>query len=376
MGSRRLGLAGRGLRPHHQLDRGRPQRQVLRRHPPEHRLEQIDGGRGIALVEGDLGQHQRGERIARGSVQQLLRLGDAALPAAQIGEPQDRQSAPGGPLGDQFLGRGGQLTLGLAPAPLPGQDGAVVGPAGAGDEVDPHPAAELLDLAAPLGSALVVACPLASVEQQATGPPRRDDLLELSRQRRGGGLVEAAHAVRDPALVDEPHALDGQREHLEPDHAETAAQLSCPGGELLGPRLVALDHRHVPHERIEPTVLRAGLEPFKEAGRALEPAVGDRALATQDEIVVAEPDREHRRTPQLPLAAAEPVGALPGLHAGGHVLDPPRGPAQALQRLDRLVRLELRLEDRPRLVPAPRASAASPSRTRSPQDAISAMDEQ
>ena len=47
-------------------------------------------------------------------------------------------------------------------------------------------------------------------------------------------------------------------------------------------------------------MLRAGLEPFQEAGRALEPTVGDRALATQDEVIVAEPDREHRRAPLSP----------------------------------------------------------------------------
>src|SRR4029453_11856694 len=116
-------------------------------------------------------------------------------------------------------------------------------------------------------------------------------------------------------------------------------------------RRVALDHGHVSPGRIEPTVLRAGLESVKEAGGTLEPAVGDRALAAQDEIVVAEPDGEHRRTLHVSLPPAEPVGALARLDAGGHVLDPPRSPTQALQRLHCLAPRELLLEDRPRLVP-------------------------
>ena len=253
----------------------------------------------------------------------------------------------------QVLGRLGELPLGLGPAPLPGQHRAVVRPAGAGDEVDPHPAAELLDLAAPLPGALVVAHPLARVEQQATGPPRGHDLLVLARQRRGGGLVEAAHAVRGLTFVHQRHALDGEREHLQRDHAEPAAQLARPDGELPCPRLIALRHRHVAQQRIEPAVLGTGLEPLEDAGRALEPAVGDRALAAKDQVIVGEPDRQHRRPPHVSLLAAEPVGALARLEAGGHVLDPPRGPAQALQRLDRLASLELSLEDRPRLIPRP-----------------------
>src|SRR4029453_3895391 len=150
-------------------------------------------------------------------------------------------------------------------------------------------------------------------------------------------------------------------------------------------RRVALDHGHVSPGRIEPTVLRAGLESVKEAGGTLEPAVGDRALAAQDEIVVAEPDGEHRRTLHVSLPPAEPVGALARLDAGGHVLDPPPSPAQppppppplpallappvsrASSSCSKIARASSH---------APRASAASPSRTRSPPDATSAIGEQ
>jgi hypothetical protein len=70
-------------------------------------------------------------------------------------------------------------------------------------------------------------------------------------------------------------------------------------------------------------------------------------LAAQDQVVVGDPEREHRRAPHVSLPAAEKEGALARLQAGGDVLDPPRGPAQPLQGVYRLVRLQLPLEDLP-----------------------------
>ena len=48
-------------------------------------------------------------------------------------------------------------------------------------------------------------------------------------------------------------------------------------------------------------MLGAGVEPVEDTGRALEPAVGDRALAAEDEMIVGEPEREHRRAPHVSL---------------------------------------------------------------------------
>jgi hypothetical protein len=228
-----------------------------------------------------------------------------------------------------------------------------VGSAGPCDEVDPHPVAELLDLAAPLPGALVVAHALARIEQQATGPPRGHDLLVLTRQRRRRGLVEAAHSGLGLTFGHERDALAGQREHLQRDHAEPAAEFPRPDAELSRPRLIALRHGHVAEQRVEPTVLRTELGPLEDSGRAPEPAAGDRAFAPKHHVIVGEPDRQHPGPPHLSLPAAKPVGALARREAGGHVLDPPRSPAQPLQRLDRLAKLELPLENRPRLFPVP-----------------------
>jgi hypothetical protein len=347
MSSGCLGVAGRDPRPHHDLERRRPQRPILHRHTPDDGLEQVNRRRGIALVEGELSHHHRRERVSRPLLEKILGLGEASLSAAQIGKSHDRQPAPGRPLESEALGRLGKRALGLGPAPVPGEHSAVMGPASEGDEVRSHPAAELLDLAAPLSRALVVAHSFASIQQEAERPAGRNDLLEFACQRRGCGFVEAAHSVHDLAFVHQRQALDREGEHLQRYDLEFAAELACPNCEYLRLCRIAVNGGDIAQERIEPAVLGAGLESFEDAGRALEPAIGNRTFAAQDEVVVGDPEREHRRAPHVSLPAAEKEGALARLQAGGDVLDPPRRPAQALQSVYRLVRLEFLLEDLP-----------------------------
>ena len=145
VGSRRGGLARRDLRPHHQLQGCRAEGLVLGRRTRERRLEQVTCGRGIP--------RSRASWPRTGGV--------SGLPGARGGTPPPRRRGPGSGA-DRPAGRSaapprwaarrrvpsrvGQLTLGLAPPALPGQDGAIVGPAGEGNGVRSHPAAELLDL--------------------------------------------------------------------------------------------------------------------------------------------------------------------------------------------------------------------------------------
>ncbi len=93
---------------------------------------------------------------------------------------------------------------------------------------------------------------------------------------------------------------------------------------------IAVDGGHVSQERVEPALLGARVETFEDAARALEPAVGDRALAAEDQVVVGDPECEHRRALHVSLPTAEPVRALARVDACGHVLDPPCSPAQPL----------------------------------------------
>ena len=141
------------------------------------------------------------------------------------------------------------------------------------------------------------------------------------------------------------------REHLEGNDVELLPELARLDRELLCFLQITVDGGYVSEQRIEPAVLGAGVQPVEDAGRALEPAVRDRALAAEDQVVVADPEREHRRAPQVTFPAAEAERTLSCLEAGRHVLDPPGGPAQPLEGVDRLARLELLLEDRPRLRP-------------------------
>jgi hypothetical protein len=348
--SGRIHGPGRHLRPHHHLDRRGAQGFVLHGNAPKHGLEQVDRGRGIPLVESELGQDHRCEWVTRRLLEELLRLAESSLPAAQVREPHDREASPRGSLESEAL-RLGERLLGLGPAALPREHCPVVRAAGDRHEIGVHAPAELRDLAAPLGGTLEVTHPLAGVEQEAKRPARRNDLFELAGERSGGGLVQAAHAVRDGAFVHERQSLDRHSEHLERHHAETSPQLACADRKLSRRSRVPVGDGHVPEQRIEPAVLGAVVEPLEDAGRSLEPAVGDRALTAEDQVVVSNPEREQCRAPPVSLTVAQAEGALARVDARRDVLDPPGGPAEPFQRIDRLVHLELLLEDCPCLCP-------------------------
>ena len=177
-------------------------------------------------------------------------------------------------------------------------------PAHAVDEADAHPPAERLHLAAPLRRAVVVTHALAGVDQVAAGPPGRGELLVLAAERGGGRLVEAAHAVVDPALVDEREPLGRQAEHLQVDDAQVGAQPPRPRAEPLGLGRVVAEHEVRP-ERRQPAVLRCRIEAAEDALGALEPPIGHRCGAVELEMVVADPQRHPRRAPEVSVRAVQ-----------------------------------------------------------------------
>ena len=209
------------------------------------------------------------------------------------------------------------------------EDGAVVGLADPGDEADVEAAAERLDLAAPLRGAAEVAHLLAGADQVAAGPARGAQVLVLAAERRGGGLVEAAHARGDLAVRDQRRALGRDREHLEVDRPEPPAELARLAGEPPRQRRVAAAERRVGLEDGEPAVLGDRVELLQQPCGPLRPAAGDGVLAAELEVVVAEPQREPGRAAQVAGLAVAAVGALAQVEAGLDVVDPPRGPAAA-----------------------------------------------
>ena len=74
-----------------------------------------------------------------------------------------------------------------------------------------------------------VAGALAGVDEVAAGAAHRVRVVDLSAQRRGRRLVEAAHALVDLAVADHREPLLGQGHHLDVDEAELPGDGRGPG---------------------------------------------------------------------------------------------------------------------------------------------------
>ena len=103
------------------------------------------------------------------SGEELLRIGQPALPPAQISEPCERVADHRRSGRLKSLHGRTELTLRLVPPALPAEHTGVVRSAGVEQE-DVVLAAELAHAGAPLGRSLVVPHPLARRDQVATGP--------------------------------------------------------------------------------------------------------------------------------------------------------------------------------------------------------------
>jgi hypothetical protein len=83
-------------------------------------------------------------------------------------------------------------------------------------------------------------------------------------------------------------------------------------------------------------VLGGGSQAIQQPLGPLDPAVGDGGFTPEIGVVVGEPDGDTGGGATVPGLAEQPVGALPGIDAGGVVLQPPAGQAEPLERLGRL----------------------------------------
>src|SRR4029450_4952435 len=101
--------------------------------------------------------------------EELLRVGQPALPPAQLAQPRERVADHRRPGCLESLHSRTELALRLVPSALPGEHAGVVRPAGVEQE-DVVLTAELAHTGAPLGRSLEVAHSLARGDEKATGP--------------------------------------------------------------------------------------------------------------------------------------------------------------------------------------------------------------
>jgi hypothetical protein len=118
-------------------------------------------------------------------------------------------------------------------------DGAVLGAAEGEHVAAPVALGELGDPVAPDERTLVVAHRGAGADEEAAGPGARDRDRRLARDRRRGGLVEAAHPLLHLRARHEDSSLERESEDLEVGDIESASEISRLRGERFGPFGVA-----------------------------------------------------------------------------------------------------------------------------------------
>jgi hypothetical protein len=246
---------------------------------------------------------------------------------------------------------GGWLLLGPFPASVPRLDRAVMGTAHPAEETGVHAVAEAFDLLTPLVGAVEVAHTLARRHHQAAGPRRRCEVLVLAGERGGCGLVEAPQTLGDLAPFDVDRAFSGDREHLEVALAVAVTQVARLLRSRPGAVQTSASQRVVCLEDGQPPVLGSGLQLLEDPRGAREPATRNGFLPAEFEVIVPEPQRHPGRRPSLALLAVAVIGAHPSVEAALDVIQPPRGPAQALQRRGALTNAECAEEPGPRFGP-------------------------
>ena len=128
---------------------------------------------------------------------------DSALAATQIGEANNSLVREGRAGRGQVTDRLRQHLVGLFPAAVPREHGSVVDSADAVQELDVHAFSKLFHVAAPLDGPVIVANPLAGVDQIAANPTNPHKPFKLPAECGCRGLVEAPHPLLKLALSDQ-----------------------------------------------------------------------------------------------------------------------------------------------------------------------------
>ena len=210
---------------------------------------------------------------------------------------------------------------------------------------------ELGDPVTPLERALVVAHGGARRDQEAARPGARDRDRGLAAKSGRRCLVKAAHALRHPCAGHQRCPLDRKSEHLQIWHLELPPELGRAAPALRRRRGLATGVRHVPLEEGKPAVLGPRLERVKEAMGATEPTGRHRGRAMEVELIACKPGGHAGRVRGVSGCLVEVERTLTSGENRLGVVEPPRRPAQPLERLGRLPGADRLLEQRPSLHP-------------------------
>ena len=107
----------------------------------------------------------------------------------------------------------------------------------------------------------------------------------------------------------------------------------------------------------EPAVVDPRLETVNEAVRPLEPAVGDRRLAAEQETVGREPGGYPRRGAFVPALEVQAVGPLPGVEGEPVLVQHVANPAHPFERFWGLAPGQGLFERGPGTLPVPAAES-------------------
>ena len=318
----------------------------------EHARAALRRQRGLAAAEREPGAAELLAHGGSGALEQFLGLGREPLAALQLGERGDRGAGLPGTRYGEVLDGSLEDRLGLRPAAAPHLNVAVVGAAEADEVAAPALFGDARGAVAPLEGALVVARRGARHDREAERPGTGGGVRRLPLQGQQGGLVEAAHSLLDLRLEYEHGAPQGEPEHLEIRNAELGADGRRPAAQLDRERQVALVPREIPLVEVEPAVLGAGLEWIKEPVRPLHPAARHAHRRVEVDLVAREPGGHPRRAGRVAALPVQVVGPLARGEDRLPVVEPPRRPAQPLQRIGRLLDRERALERRAGVCPA------------------------
>src|SRR6266850_3216801 len=278
-----------------------------------------------------------------------------ALAAPQLAETREAVGRHARTADRQLIARAGQFAFGLFPRAAPYADRRVLRPADGEERLEAPFPAVLLDAVAPLHGAPVVAHAIARPDQVAAGEADEQAIGQLASQDRRADLVELAKPLRHPAGRHQREAAQRPSEHFVVDRAEQLSDANRLDGQRFGGFGVAVVEKgERGGARRQKRMLRRFGLPVEQPAGTVKPSPRDTFFAAERGAVPRDPDGDPRGRHQIAAVAILAIGTLPRIEDDAGEVEPPRGEAETLQCLRRLLGRQCALEGVLRLLPGSR----------------------